>query len=156
MAWDVTESVTNAHRAVEARIVADWTDSGALRTPIQFPAVLGLLDTDGTTMLSTPPTGAAWLKVDILHGETEAHSRCGDHGMNRGLLIVQLMIFVPRQRGLKELNSLAGYAKEIFSRKFNADGLLADASSFRVLPDDRGYLVGMVRTPIIYFEQVVD
>lgn len=155
MAWDVSESQSKVQQAIEARIVAQWIDGPLYRTPIQWPAVMGLVGKDKTTILSAPPTNEAWLKVDVINGETAPFSRSGDNGMNKTLVIVQLTIYAPRQKGLKQLNELAGAAKAIFSRKFNADGLQPGASSFRLLPDERGQLVGMVRTPVEYFEQVV-
>lgn len=154
MAWDVTESLVKAQQAVQARIVAQWIDGPLYRTPIQFPAVLGLVDVDKVAMIAAPPTNAPWLKVDVITGDTEPFSRCGDHGMNVTTVIVQLTIYAPRQKGLKQLLELGGLAKAIFSRKFNADGLQPGASSFRLLPDEKGWIVGMVRTPIDFFEQV--
>lgn len=148
MAWDVAESLAKAQQAIEARIVAAWTT-----TPIQFPGVLGLVDVSGG-IISGPPPGAAWMKVDVITGETVPAAFCGNHGLNRTTGIIQMTIFAPRQKGLKELNELAGVAKSIFSRQQTGDGLRPMASSFTQLPDDRGQLAGMVRTPFEYYEEV--
>ncbi len=95
------------------------------------------------------------MKVDVLNAETTPFSRCGDHGMNKALVLVQLTLYCPRQKGLGELKQLAGYAKAIFSRKFNSDGLQPSASSFVLTDDERGWIRGIVRTSVEFFEEVV-
>lgn len=153
MAFATATALTDSTAAIQARLVTGWTNSGSLRTPIQFPGVLGLIDTDNATPIATPPTGSAWLKLDLIYGDTEPATYGGTSGSNLTTLIIQLSLFVPRQRGLAQMNELAGIAKGIFNR-YHASGLRCEASSFRLLPEDRGHLAGMVRTVCEYFEEV--
>lgn len=107
-------------------------------------------------MIDAPISGQPWMKVDVINGDTDSFSRCGDHGMNKVLVIVQLSIYSPRQKGMGALLQLAGYAKAIFSRKFNADGLQPGASSFRESSEaGSGWLRGIIQTPVEFFEEVV-
>lgn len=156
MAWDVAESQSKAQQAVETRIAAAWVDGPLYRTPIQWPAVLGLKDVDKTTTIPAPPTNAPWLKVDIINGDTEPATFGGTKGLNVTTAIIQLTIYAPRQCGLKQLNELAGLAKAIFSRQLTGDGIRPLASGFKMLPDEKGWIVGMVRTPFEYYEEVTN
>lgn len=153
MSWPTATAQSSAHQAIEARLVAQWVDGSLYRTAIQFPGVLGLVDTDKTTIIATPPTNTAWLKLDVIHGDTEAATYGGTSGSNLTVAIIQLTLFVPRQRGMAQMNELAGLARVIFNR-YHANGLRCNASSFQLLPDDKGWMAGMVRTVCEYFEEV--
>lgn len=153
MAFNDETSRLDVGRVIEARLASGWTNAGAYRTAIQFPSVLGLIDTNMTTILSTPPTGADWIKLDIVDGDTEAVTFGGTSGQNRCDGLIQVMLFTPKQAGDKQLFTLGGLLKQIFNR-YHANGLHCNASALRKIDDEKGWLRAIVRTPFEYFEEV--
>lgn len=151
MAWTVATAITNAHQAIEQRIAAQWVDgSGTQRTPIQWPAVDGI-DNLGT-IETQPPTDAPWLKVDILQGDSFPFT-FGTVALNTNVAVIQLSVYVPRNNGMATLNEYKGYARAIFTR-YVGNGLRCEASSVGPDLEERGYLIGIVRTKVEYEEQV--
>lgn len=140
-------------RIIEARLASQWTSSGSYRTAIQFPSVLGLIATDTTTILSEPATGASWLRLDIIDGDTEPVTFGGTSGQNRADGIIQLMIFVPRQAGDSVMFTLGGLANVIFDR-YHASGIHCSASILRKIDSEKGWNRVMIRTPFEYFLEV--
>jgi hypothetical protein len=138
---------------IEQRFIAQWTVSSAYRCAVQFPSVLGLIDTDKTTILSEPPTDDDWLKLDIVDGDTEAAAYCPTHGLNRVGGFIQLTIFSPKQAGDKQLFTLGGLAKAIFNRHL-ANGLRCEASSLEKITPEGGWNRAVARTPFEYYEEV--
>ncbi len=140
-------------RVIEARFSAQWTVDGSYRTVVQFPSVLGLIATDTTTVLNEPPTGASWIKLDIVDGETEAVCYGGTSGSNRAAGLIQLMTFSPRQAGDATLFTLAGYANAIFDR-YHANGLRCRASAIQKIDPEKGWNRAIIRTPFEYYIEV--
>ena len=155
MSFPNTTARLDIGRIIEARLLAGWTNAASLRTPIQFPSVLGLRTspTDDTAISETPPTGADWIRLDVIDGDTQAVTYGGTSGQNRCSGIIQIGIYTPRQKGDGQLFTLGGLAVDIFDR-YHADGLRCVASTLRKTADDRGWLRALVRTPFEYYAEV--
>lgn len=153
MAFNDETSRLEIGRVIEARLASGWTSSGSYRTAIQFPSLVGLVDTNTTTILLIPPTGADWIKLDILDDDTEAFSFGGTSGQNRCFGMIQIMLFSPKQFGDKQLLTLGGLLKPIFNR-YHASGLKCDASNLRKIDGEKGWNRVIVTTPFVYFEEV--
>ena len=67
------------------------------------------------------PTGADWIRLDIIDGDTQAVTYGGTSGQNRCSGIIQIGIYTPRQKGDGQLFTLGGLAVDIFDR-YHADG----------------------------------
>jgi len=132
--------------------VADqWKTGGVPRSAIQYPGVLGLVDTNGA-VISAPPTNTPWLKLDIVNGDTFPATFGGPVGLNRVIVLIQLSVFVPRNQGQQQINTLIGFAKAIFSR-YQLSGLRCLESSVIDL-DGGGWLAKAARTPCEFYEEV--
>lgn len=153
MGFSNTTSRLDIGRIIEARFSVQWTVTGAYRTAVQFPSVLGLKATDTTTILSEPPTDASWIKLDIVDGDTEAVCYGGTSGSNRADGLIQLMMFSPRQAGDATLFTLAGYANAIFDR-YHANGLRCRASAIQKIDPEKGWNRAIIRTPFEYYIEV--
>lgn len=89
MAFALATATNDARAVIEARLAAQWVSGDDYRTAIQYPAVLGLIDTDGAVIMS-PPTDTAWLKLDVsIHA---ASSRCGELRRFKPLAELELML----------------------------------------------------------------
>lgn len=153
MPFDDATSRLDIGRVIEARLVAQWIDSdSAQRTAIQFPSVLGLVGIGGT-ILSEPPTGADWIKLDIIDDDSEPFCFGGTSGMNRCTGLIQVMVFSPKQTGSKQVLTLGGLLKPIFNR-YHASGLKCEASNLRTIDGEKGWNRAVVQTPFTYFEEV--
>lgn len=147
MSTTVTNSITEAHQAIEARIAANWGF-----TPVQYPNVTGLVDGAEGAMLKEPPTNNPWMKVDVLYGDSFLASIAGgESGLTRNTGVIQLKIYAPKGDGMVRINELKGWARRIFSR-FVGNGLACRASSAGPDLTEAGWLVGVVRTPFEFYE----
>ena len=153
MAFNDETSRLEVGRVIEARLATGWTNGSEYRTAVQFPSVLGLISTDKATILEKPPTGADWIKMDIVDGDTEAATYGGPSGQNLCSGIIQIMLFSPKQKGDKQLFTLGGLLKPIFNR-YHASGLRCSASALRKTDSEGGWNRAIVQTPFEYFEEV--
>ena len=150
MAFPVESARQSVQTVVEQRLEVEWVFGGELRTPIQFPNVLGLRDVDGQT-IEKPPPESPWMQVDIIWGaSTEA--TFGTIALNENAALIQLSLYVPRNQGNWLLNHLVGCAARIFDR-FHGQGLRCRSSSLGPDLPAAGYLSGIVRTPFVFFTE---
>lgn len=153
MAESLTTIENTISRVIEARVAAEWQDSGTPRTPIQYSGVLGLVDATGQ-IIPAPPTDAAWLRIDIIWGDTEEWTLPTSTGfLNRSTGLIQLTVFAPANQGTVALETYKGYAKAIFSRH-QGSGLRCRASRTENLTNE-GWLMGVVTTPFEIYESSV-
>lgn len=152
MAYALVTATDDAREVIEARLAALWVSGVTPRTPIQYPAVLGLIDTDGGVIMS-PPTNAAWLKLDIVWGSTEEATFSVDGSLNRNLGVIQMSLYVPANAGVGALETLKGHARVIFSR-FVGSGIRCRASSPGPNFTDAGWMVGIVTTAFECYEEM--
>jgi hypothetical protein len=158
MGWPVEEAYGEALAAIRARIEEQWVSGPNRLTLIQFPRVPGLLPLSGSTLVSEPPVGAEWLKVDVVAAPTTAAAFCKGHGQNRNCVFIYLTVYVPNKttNAPNRLIELSGLARKIFSRQHTGDGLRPDQSSLpRDLPEERGCIVAQVSTRCWFYEEVI-
>jgi hypothetical protein len=153
MAFNDETSRLEIGRVIELRLATGWTSGSLYRTAIQFPSVLGLVGTDTSSISSEPPTGADWIRLDIIDDDAEAFCYGGTSGQNRCFGLIQITLFTPKQAGDKQLFTLGGLLKPIFNR-YHADGLQCNASSLRKIDSEKGWNRVIVTTPFQYFEEV--
>ena len=150
MALSVEQARQAIQSAVEQRVEVEWVSGGVPRTPIQFSDVLGLRDVNGQ-MIQKPPAEAPWLQVDLLWGAS-LEATFGTCALNINVALIQLSVFVPRNRGKGELNQLLGLAAKLFDR-FHGNNLRCRASSLGPDLPGAGYLVGIARTPFEFYTE---
>lgn len=132
------ETYPDAVRAViEQRLMTEWDSA----TPISWPL-----------LPYTPITNAAWLKLDILHGQSREMTLGVDTALNLNVGSIQLQIYAPKGEGAgAQLNALTGRARKIFSRYFG-NGLRCGASSLKPQMFDNSWLVATITTPFDAYE----
>ena len=114
MAEALATVLDTAYSVIETRIRAQWQSGGLLISPVQFPAVLGLVDVDAVTIIDKPPTNAPWLKIDWQSGFITPGT-IGPTALNNHTGILLLTVYAPRNKGTVEINLLAGQAAAIFN-----------------------------------------
>ena len=129
---------------IEARIESEWIDG----------------DSDPLTVIAwplvefEPPTNAAWLKVDILFGDSFARTVSGNNeGVNSNVGVIQLSVFAPKGQGAGALNTLTGKARDIFSRH-TGGGLICQASGTGFQGIDGAWAYRTIRTNFQAYELV--
>jgi len=150
MALTVEQARQAIQSAIEQRVEAEWVSGGIPRTAVQFPDVLGLRDINGQT-IEKPPPESPWLQVDLIWGSS-LEATFGISALNENAALIQLSVFVPRNRGKGPLNQLVGYAAKIFDR-FHGNNLRCRSSSLGPDLPGAGYLVGIVRTAVAFYTE---
>ncbi|MEP7340432.1 MAG: hypothetical protein ABI977_22060 [Acidobacteriota bacterium] len=120
---------TTLSRTIRRRLMAVWLDGdGALLTPIQFPAVPGLVADVTGALVPRAPSGLPWLKLDLRWVESSEFT-ISQPALNKNVGIIQLAIFVPAGLGTAMIETLVGQARTVFNKFYGEGGLICKASS---------------------------
>lgn len=144
MPYTPEQYIADITALIEARIETQWVDD----------------DDDPLTVIAwplvefEPPINAAWLKVDILFGDSFARTVSGNNtGVNNNVGVIQLQVFAPKGKAAGALNTLTGKARKIFSRH-SGGGLICQASGIALQGVNGAWAFRTIRTNFSAYELV--
>jgi len=144
----ITETI---RRVIEERLEAAWVNGAALRTPIQYPGVTRLKNTDGT-LIDDPPTDSPWIKLEIQWSATVEATISVNQYLNRNTGVIQISVYAPDGSGTSQLETFKGLARAVFSRFDGDGGLRCRASQPGPNYKDDPWLVGIIKTEFECYE----